>query len=310
MVIGNRHTSVLLAEVLDALVVRAGCSYVDCTLGAGGHSDAILRAGKGTIRLLGIDADPEAISLAEERLAPWKSGVALVQGNFSQLGSIAQEKGFVPSDGILFDLGLSSIQLEESGRGFSFRYDAPLDMRFDPSQTRTAADIVNRLPERELADIIFRYGEEPRSRQIARAIVNTRPVTTTKQLVKIIESVVPKGKGRINVATKTFQSIRIAVNNELQALESALSQALDVLRPGGRLAVISFHSLEDRIVKQFLRTEARGCICPPRTPSCVCGRSPRLRVITNRAIKPGAQEVEANPRSRSARLRAAELLPS
>jgi len=296
--------------VLDALAVRAGGSYIDCTVGAGGHSEAILRVGEGTIRLLGIDADPKAISLAEERLTLWKSGITLVQGNFSQLGAIAQERGFIPSDGILFDLGLSSMQLEESGRGFSFQYDAPLDMRFDPSQTKTAADIVNKLPERELADVIFRYGEEPRSRQIARAIVITRPVTTTKQLAKIVESVVPKGKGRINVATKTFQSIRIAVNNELQALESGLSQAVEVLRPGGRLAVISFHSLEDRIVKQFLRTEAKGCICPPRIPSCVCGRSPRLRVITNKAIKPGAQEVEANPRSRSARLRAAEILPS
>ncbi len=296
--------------MLDALAVRAGGSYIDCTVGAGGHSEAILRVGEGTIRLLGIDADPKAISLAEERLTLWKSGITLVQGNFSQLGAIAQERGFIPSDGILFDLGLSSMQLEESGRGFSFQYDAPLDMRFDPSQTKTAADIVNKLPERELADVIFRYGEEPRSRQIARAIVITRPVTTTKQLAKIVESVVPKGKGRINVATKTFQSIRIAVNNELQALESGLSQAVEVLRPGGRLAVISFHSLEDRIVKQFLRTEAKGCICPPRIPSCVCGRSPRLRVITNKAIKPGAQEVEANPRSRSARLRAAEILPS
>lgn len=308
MVADRRHIPVLVAEVVYALSVRAGLSYIDCTVGAGGHAEAILRSGKGTARLLGIDADPEAISLARERLASCKNGVTLVQGNFSELGAIARDNGFIPSDGILFDLGISSMQLGEAGRGFSFQYDAPLDMRFDPSQTRTASDVVNGLPERDLADLIFRYGEERRSRQIARAIVKERPVTTSRQLAKVIESVVPTRRGKMHVATRTFQALRIAVNDELQALESGLSQALEVLRPGGRMVVISFHSLEDRIVKQFMRTESKGCICPPRIPSCICGRSPSLRLLFSKAIKPSEQEVKANPRSRSARLRAAEAL--
>ncbi len=308
MVAERRHIPVLVAEVVYALSVRAGLSYIDCTVGAGGHAEAILRSGEGTARLLGIDADPEAISLARERLASWKNGVTLVRGNFSELGVIARDNGFIPSDGILFDLGISSMQLGEAGRGFSFQYDAPLDMRFDPSHTRTASDVVNGLPERDLADLIFRYGEERRSRQIARAIVKERPVTTSRQLAKVIESVVPTRRGKMHVATRTFQALRIAVNDELQALESGLSQALEVLRPGGRMVVISFHSLEDRIVKQFMRTEGKGCICPPRIPSCICGRSPSLRLLFSKAIKPSEQEVKANPRSRSARLRAAEAL--
>ena len=308
MMTGNMHVPVLVNEVLAAMAVRTRGAYIDCTVGAGGHAEPILKAGHGVIKLLGIDSDPEAISIAEERLVMWKDRVTLVHGNFTQLHTIAKEKGFVPADGLLFDLGLSSMQLEETGRGFSFQYDTPLDMRFDPFQMRTAADIVNGLSENELANIIFRFGEEGRSRQIARAIVRARPITTTRQLAGIVEAVVPKRSGRINVATRTFQAIRIAVNNELEALESGLAQALEVLKPGGRLVVISYQSLEDRIVKQFFRRENKGCVCPPKTPPCICGRSPRLRLLACKAVKPSAEEIKANRRSRSARLRAAEIV--
>ncbi|MSQ14975.1 MAG: 16S rRNA (cytosine(1402)-N(4))-methyltransferase RsmH [Dehalococcoidia bacterium] len=308
MMAGNIHVPVLVNEVLAAIEVRAHGAYIDCTLGAGGHAEATLRAGHGTIKLLGIDADPEAMSAAEGRLTMWRDSVTFAHGNFGRLLSIAKDKGFVPADGLLFDLGLSSMQLSATGRGFSFQYDVPLDMRFDPLEARTAGDIVNGLSETELGDMIFRYGEEGRSRQIARAIVRARPIATTGQLARTVEAVLPKRKGRIHVATRTFQAIRIAVNNELASLESALVQGLDVLRPGGRLVVISYHSLEDRIVKQFFRRESKGCVCPPRTPACVCGRFPRLRTLYSKAVKPSAEEVKANRRSRSARLRAAEIL--
>lgn len=299
------HHPVLYESVLEGLAIRPNGCYIDATVGAGGHAWGILVASGPKGRLLGIDADPQALALASERLAAFEDRVTLVQGNFSQLSSIAPAQGFAEVDGILFDLGLSSVQLAVPERGFSFQHDGPLDMRFDPSNPITAAHLVNELEERELADILRRYGQERQARRIARAIVSARPLRSTAQLAALIEGVVGR-RGRIHPATRTFQALRIAVNDELTALSEALPQALDLLVAGGRLAVISFHSLEDRIVKRFFEREARDCICPPETPVCVCGHRARLNIITRHPIRPSEEEVAANPRSRSARLRIAE----
>ena len=299
------HHPVLYESVLEGLAIRPNGCYIDATVGAGGHAWGILVASGPKGRLLGIDADPQALALASERLAAFEDRVTLVQGNFSLLSSIAPAQGFAEVDGILFDLGLSSVQLAVPERGFSFQHDGPLDMRFDPSNPITAAHLVNELEERELADILRRYGQERQARRIARAIVSARPLRSTAQLAALIEGVVGR-RGRIHPATRTFQALRIAVNDELTALSEALPQALDLLVAGGRLAVISFHSLEDRIVKRFFEREARDCICPPETPVCVCGHRARLNIITRHPIRPSEEEVAANPRSRSARLRIAE----
>jgi 16S rRNA (cytosine1402-N4)-methyltransferase len=248
-----------------------------------------------------------AVALAGERLAESGKRVALVQGNFADLEGIALEHGFCPVDGILLDLGLSSLQLEAEGRGFSFQLDGPLDMRFDPSQTTTAADLVNGLSVEELADILFRYGEEPRSRRIARAIVAGRPIHTTGELAALVERAVGRRR-RLHPATRTFQALRVAINEELECLAEALPQALRLLMSGGRLAIISFHSLEDRKVKQFFRNEARDCLCPPEVPVCICGHRATLGIVTKKPIRPSAEEVAANPRSRSAKLRIAYRL--
>jgi 16S rRNA (cytosine1402-N4)-methyltransferase len=302
------HSPVLTDEVIAALAVERGGRYVDCTLGAGGHARMILEAGAPGAMLLGIDADPHAISLARDTLAPFAGDVELVNANFRDLAELARRHSFVPVHGVLFDLGLSSMQLAEEERGFSFQTEAPLDMRFGPEQELTAADIVNQYDETEIANIIWEYGEERFSRRIARAIVAARPLQTTTQLAALVSRAVPGPRGRIHPATRTFQALRIAVNDELRALESALDQALEILGSGGRLAVISFHSLEDRIVKQFLQREAKDCICPPESPVCTCGHRARLRILTRRPITPSAAEQDVNPRSRSARLRAAERL--
>jgi 16S rRNA (cytosine1402-N4)-methyltransferase len=254
--------------------------------------------------LLGIDADPLAVALAGERLAEFGERATLVQGNFADLEEIALEHGFCPVDGILLDLGLSSLQLEAAGRGFSFQLDGPLDMRFDPIQTTTATDLVNSLSTQELADILSRYGEEPQARRIARAIVTERPIHTTGELAALVERTVGRRR-RIHPATRTFQALRIAVNGELECLAEALPQALRVLVPGGRLVIISFHSLEDRLVKQFFRNEARDCLCPPEAPVCTCGHRASLGIVTKKPIRPSAEEVATNPRSRSAKLRIA-----
>jgi len=254
--------------------------------------------------LLGIDSDPQAVGLARKRLAPFGDRAVLVRGNFSQLAPIASARGFTRADGVLFDLGLSSMQLAAPERGFSFQQDGPLDMRFDPSGAVTASDLVNELEERALADLLRRYGQERQARRIARAIAGVRPLYSTAQLAALIQGVVGR-RERIHPATRTFQALRIAVNDELSVLGKALPQALDLLTTGGRLAVISFHSLEDRIVKQFLKREARDCICPPDVPRCVCGHLARLRIITRRPIRPSEEEVASNPRSRSGRLRIA-----
>ena len=276
-------------------------------MGGGGHARGILVASAPDGDLLGIDADPMAVALAGERLAEFGQRVALVQGNFADLEEIALEHGFCPVDGILLDLGLSSLQLEAEGRGFSFQLDGPLDMRFDPSQTTTAADLVNDLSVEELADILFRYGEERRSRRIARAIVAGRPIHTTGELAALVERAVGR-RGKLHPATRTFQALRIAINEELECLAEALPQALRLLVPGGRLAIISFHSLEDRKVKQFFRNEARDCLCPPEVPVCTCGHRATLGIVTKKPIRPSAEEVAANPRSRSAKLRIAYRL--
>jgi 16S rRNA (cytosine1402-N4)-methyltransferase len=309
------HIPVLLDAVLDGLDLRAGGVYIDGTVGAGGHSLAIMQRVKNG-RLLGLDVDPSALEIASERLAPYIEAerVRLVRSNFENLDEIAAQEGFEPADGVLLDLGVSSMQLDRPERGFSFRAVGPLDMRLDPSQPESAADLVNDLPEKELADLIYKYGEEPASRRIARRIVEARArsaITTTSQLESIVYGalggrVAGRSRNPIHPATKTFQALRIAVNRELEVLESGLAAAVEVLKPGGRLAVISFHSLEDRVVKLFIRQEQKGCVCPPEYPQCVCGRTPTLKAVNSKPIEATAEEVRQNPRSRSARLRVAE----
>jgi len=288
------HLPVLFHETLEALQPRPGGVYIDCTVGAGGHAAGILEHSHPDGRLLGIDADPAAIALAHSRLERFSRSI-LVQSNFAKLKEIAQAHGFDHADGILLDLGLSSFQLTDRSRGFSFLHgDAPLDMRFDPAGETTAANLVNHLSERDLADILWRYGEERRSRRIARAILAHRPIETAGELADLVAGALGQ-RGRIHPATRTFQALRIAVNRELQALEEVLPQAVSLLRPSGILAVISFHSLEDRIVKQFLRREATA-------------EPPTLRLVTRKPIRPTREEIERNRRSRSAKLRVAERL--
>jgi 16S rRNA (cytosine1402-N4)-methyltransferase len=303
--------TVLPSETLSALAPHAGGRYVDGTLGGAGHSALLLDASAPDGRVLGIDADAAALERARERLAAAVAAGRLLlrQGNFAQLDELARDADFAPVDGILLDLGLSSDQLADAGRGFSFAADAPLDMRFDTSQGQPAADLVNTLDETELADLLWRYGEERRSRAIARRIVAQRrraPIERTGELARLIASVMPGRPGGIHPATRSFQALRIAVNDELGNLEAALPRAVELLRPSGRIAVISFHSLEDRIVKRYFNEEARGCVCPPELPVCVCGRSPRLRVVTRHPITASAEELARNPRARSAKLRVAE----
>jgi 16S rRNA (cytosine1402-N4)-methyltransferase len=302
------HTPVMVHEVLHALALQVGGRYVDCSVGGGGHAEAILEVASPGGLLLGIDADPRALQIAHSRLARFGDAVLLVEGNFRDVETICRSHGFAPVHGVLFDLGLSSLQLAEEGRGFSFQVEAPLDMRFSPKQEVTAADIVNTYPERALADLLWRYGQEPRSRRIARRIVRERPLETTTQLAKVVEKVAGGGYRRLHPAARTFQALRIAVNQELENLSAALEGSRDLLGYGGRLVAISFHSLEDAIVKNFFRQESRDCICPPDLPACVCDHKASLKLITRGAIRPTPSEVAANPRSRSARLRVAERL--
>jgi 16S rRNA (cytosine1402-N4)-methyltransferase len=300
------HNPVLPDEVIRYLAVEPGGRYIDCTVGAGGHARAIMERGAPGALLIGFDADPHAISLAQEALQDFTDSAHLINGNFRDLKATAERLNFIPAHGVLFDLGLSSMQLAEEGRGFSFQYEAPLDMRFSPDQAITAADIVNEYEQDELANIIWEFGEERYSRRVAGAIVRNRPIKTTTELASIVSKAVPGSRSRIHPATRTFQALRIAVNDELNTLQTALEQARDVLGSGGRLVVISFHSLEDRLVKQFLQRESRDCICPPETPVCVCEHSATLRVLTRRPVTPTEEEMKTNPRSRSAKLRAAE----
>ncbi|MSQ25737.1 MAG: 16S rRNA (cytosine(1402)-N(4))-methyltransferase RsmH [Dehalococcoidia bacterium] len=304
----QQHITVLQQEVVHGLAVVPGGTYVDCTLGAGGHAAAVLAASSPGGRLLGIDADPRAIRAAERRLQEWRGQCVLVNDTFANLQAVCASLGFTRVNGVYFDLGLSSLQLSEPERGFSFQADAPLDMRFGPLQSRTAADAVNDLPQDELARVLWIYGEEPRSYAIARRIVAARPVRSTGVLARIIAGVYRGPRGRIHPATRSFQALRIWVNDELGALGTALRQAVPVTGPGGRICVISFHSLEDRMTKQWFRQESTDCICPPGLPVCVCGHQATLKLITRRHIAPSEEEVERNPRARSAKLRIAERI--
>ena len=302
------HIPVLMTETIEALAVHPGGRYIDCTGGGGGHAEAILEHSAPGGQLLGIDADPNALELARDRLSAYKGSMKMVNDNFNNLEAICIKYDFAPVHGILFDLGLSSLQLNGNNRGFSFQYDAPLDMRFNPKQEISAADIVNEYSENELSQLIRTYGEETNNRRIAHLIVHERPIKTTLELAHVIERAVGPQRGRIHPATKTFQAIRIYVNNELENLKTALKQAIALLGFEGRLVVISYHSLEDRIVKQFMQQESKSCICPPETPICVCEHIPSLRLVHLKATMPSSDEIKPNPRSRSARLRAAERI--
>ena len=303
-----RHIPVLLAEVLAALRVRREGRYIDCTVGEAGHSVAIMDAAV-EARLLGIDLDPDALAVARQRLSAYEERVALVRGNFADLDDIAEAYRFEDADAVLFDLGLSSLQVDTESRGFSFRREARLDMRFDPTQEVTAHQVVNDTRQESLAEIIWRFGEEPRARRVARAVLAERPIETTTRLAEVVARAVGSRVRRgIHPATRTFQAIRIAVNRELENIGQGLNHAIGALATGGRLAVISYHSLEDRLVKGVIRREAASCICPPETPQCVCDHSPRVRLIGRRAVKPTTDEIQANPRSRSARLRVVERI--
>ena len=302
------HTPVLVKEVIELLRVQPGGRYIDCTVGTGGHAIAILEKSSPGGQLLGIDIDPKAIKISQARLQRFGKAVSLINQSFENLEVICEGKDFRPVHGILFDLGLSSHQLEDDSRGFSFKRDSFLDMRFSPTQELTTADIVNTFPEAELASLLWRYGEERRSREIARWIVKNRPIRSTLQLARIVEQAVGRNRRRIHPATKTFQALRIAVNRELERLETALRQAVNLLGPGGRLTVISYHSLEDRLVKEFLQQESTDCICPSNLPFCACGHKAILKIITKKVVTPLPEEIKANPRSRSSKLRVAERI--
>jgi len=307
------HRSVLYHEIIHALRPNSPKRYVDATVGAGGHAWGILEASAPDGRLLGFDLDPAAISLARQRLTEFEGRFTLVQASYTTLRKQVRELGWENVAGIVIDLGVSSMQLDIAERGFSFQSDGPLDMRFGPTQPLTAEDIVNGWSEHDLADLIWRYGDEQQSRRIARAIIEARPLHTTRELADVVARAAgrhksPPGKSRTHPATRTFQALRIAVNQELEAIEMVLPQALEILAPGGRLAVISFHSLEDRIVKQFFRRESRDCICPPEQPVCTCGHKATMKEINRHPIEAGMEEIENNPRARSARLRVAEKI--
>lgn len=310
------HVPVLRDEAINALEPRAGGRYIDGTFGGGGHTRELLAASVPDGIVLALDADPAAIARADALRADPAVGSRLlpVQRNFADLAEVAQAQGLTPVDGVLLDLGLSSYQLDTPERGFAFRFDGPLDMRFDPSRGVPASELVNTLPESELADLIWRYGEEQGSRRIARAVVRERneaPIDSTAQLASIVERALGGRRGKdTHPATRTFQALRIATNDEMRVLERALQGAVDVLAPGGRLAVIAFHSLEDRLVKRFIERESATCVCPPELPVCVCNHQPRMQRITRRAIRAGAEEAAANPRARSAILRVAARLPA
>lgn len=306
------HQTVLLHEAVEALQIKEDGIYVDGTLGGGGHSEAILSRLKNGL-LIGIDQDDRAIAAAGERLHPGKNRLFLVRDNFVHIDEILKEQGIEKVDGFLFDLGVSSPQLDEEERGFRYQEEAPLDMRMDRRQSLTAYEVVNEWPEEELTRIIREYGEERFARSIARRIGERRktaPIATTRELVEVIKEAIPAPARRTgpHPAKRTFQAIRIAVNRELEVLGRVLHLAVGRLKPGGRIAVISFHSLEDRIVKETFQEYAQGCTCPPDFPVCVCGKTPLLKIITKKPIIPTAEEIERNPRSRSAKLRVAEKI--
>ncbi|MEP6919657.1 MAG: 16S rRNA (cytosine(1402)-N(4))-methyltransferase RsmH [bacterium] len=310
---GAPHRPVLLAETIHFLAPERGGLYVDCTLGLGGHSEAILES-PGDARVIGIDLDSAALSFASERLARFGERFRPVQANFREIGSVLNRLGAHHANGVLADLGVSSLQFDSPERGFSFRWDAPLDMRMSASgNDETAADLLRHLPEAEIARIIFEYGEERRSRRIAKWIVESReqgkPIETTKALAELVQRAAGYGKTKgIHPATRTFQALRIAVNSELAGLDQFVANAIDLLQPDGRFVAISFHSLEDRVLKQELRRLSGYCQCPPRVPICSCGAKKAVELLTRRPVVPGETELAENPRARSAKLRACRKL--
>jgi 16S rRNA (cytosine1402-N4)-methyltransferase len=305
--VGATHVPVMVAEVAEWLRPRPGARLVDATVGLGGHAAALLAAAPDA-RLLGVDRDPAALARAAERLRDAGERVALRRARYGELPDVLADLGWDGADAILLDLGVSSLQLDDAARGFSFRFDGPLDMRMDPDAPLDAEDIVNRWPEQDLARVIFEYGEERRSRAVARAIVRARPLASTGALARVVGGVLGSGRPGINPATRTFQGIRIAVNQELDDLDGFLADGWRLLRPGGRLAVLAYHSLEDRRVKEAFRRWASDCVCPPGIARCACGWSAKVRILTRRPLRPTAVEVAHNPRARSARLRVVERL--
>lgn len=302
------HQPVLYHEVLEALAPESGKDYLDGTLGAAGHALGILDSSAPDGRLLGLDLDPEALVIARQRLFDYRNRIVIRQASYKMAPEILKEIGWQKVHGILLDLGVSSMQIDRPSRGFSFMEEGPLDMRFDQTSGPTAAEIVNHLNEEALADIIWQFGDERYSRRIARAIVEARPILTTQKLVEVINNAVPGYTSQIHPATRTFQAIRIATNKELETLSTALPGLTERIEIGGRIAIISFHSLEDRIVKQYFKKESRDCICPPEQPICTCGHKATLKILTKKPIRASDQEVQENPRSRSARLRVAEKI--
>lgn len=305
------HRPVMLQECIQGLNLRPDGLYIDGTLGRGGHAEAIAQCLTEGGRLVCIDRDQEALDRGAERLAPWRDRVTFLHGNFSDLTHLLDEAHIAGADGMLFDLGVSSPQLDDPARGFSYMHDAPLDMRMDQSEMLTAHTVVNQWPREELRRILFQYGEERYASAIASAIERARQreeICTTLQLVDIIRSAMPASalREKQHPAKRSFQGIRIAVNDELTAISQMMQAAISRLNPGGRLAVISFHSLEDRIVKVELAAAAKGCTCPPEFPVCVCGKKPRIKLIAKKPILPSQEELEANPRARSAKLRIGE----
>jgi len=302
------HQPVLYQQIIDILQPHASGRYVDGTLGAGGHAFGILEASNPDGLVLGIDLDETALRIASEQLKVFSNRIILRHGSYAELSRYIRAIGWDCADGIILDLGVSSMQLDTPARGFSFLKEAPLDMRFDSQQKICAADLVNDLDEAELEKIIRDYGEEPLSQRIAEAIAKHRPIYSTTQLSHVIQMATKGSRKGIHPATRTFQALRIAVNDELNTLKKGLSEAMQILCPGGRLAVISFHSLEDRLVKQFFQQESKDCICPPESPVCTCSHQASLRILTKKVIKPLKEEIGRNPRARSARLRAVEKM--
>jgi 16S rRNA (cytosine1402-N4)-methyltransferase len=305
--VGAAHVPVMVAEAVEWLRPRPGAFLLDATVGLGGHAVALLAAAPDT-RLLGLDRDSAALAIARERLGASGDRVVLRQARFADVSRVLHEVGWDGADAVLVDLGVSSLQLDDPTRGFSFQAEGPLDMRMDPTTGVDAAEIVNRWPEEELARLLRDYGEEPRARAVARAIVRRRPLATTAELADVVRRVLGRGRPGHHPATRTFQALRIAVNDELTELDQFLADGWMLLRPGGRLAVLAYHSLEDRRVKQTFRRWAANCVCPPRTPVCVCGWRAKVRVLTPRPVRPAAAEIARNPRARSARLRVVERL--
>jgi len=302
------HLPVLYQTIIHALQPASSGKYVDATVGAGGHAWGLLQASSPDGKLLGFDLDPQALALAGVRLAEFGQRVVLMQASYATLTDQIAKLGWMAVDGILIDLGLSSMQVDTAKRGFSFLREGPLDMRFGPTQTRTASDLVNALPEEALADLIFKYGEETASRRIARAIIASRPLNTTSELAEVISAAIGSKRGKVHPATRTFQALRMAVNEELQTLEAFLPQAVASLTPGGRLAVIAFHSLEDRLVKQYFKKESSDCICPTEQLVCTCNHHAQIKLVSRHAIMADNEEVKRNSRSRSAKLRIVEKL--